>query len=66
MPDISGSELSKELLNIRADIPIILCTGYSAKISAEIAEKIGIADFFLKPFDTEKLLRSVRKVLNNR
>ncbi|KPJ98567.1 MAG: hypothetical protein AMJ60_07815 [Desulfobacterales bacterium SG8_35] len=64
MPEMSGSELSKQLLNIRPDIPIILCTGYSAKISAEIAEKIGIADYFLKPFDTEKLLRSVRKVLD--
>ncbi len=66
MPDISGLELSKELLNIKPDIPIILCTGYSAKISEEMAERIGIADYFLKPFDTEKLLRSVRKALDGR
>ncbi|KPK31350.1 MAG: hypothetical protein AMK70_12570, partial [Nitrospira bacterium SG8_35_1] len=64
MPDISGVELSKELLKIKPDIPIILCTGYSAKISEEMAERIGIADYFLKPFDTDKLLRSVRKVLD--
>jgi len=66
MPDISGSDLSKELLNLRPDIPIILCTGYSSKISAEMAKKLGIADYFLKPFDTAKLLSSVRKVLNSR
>jgi len=66
MPNLSGSELSAELLKIRPSIPIILCTGYSSKISDKIAKEIGIADYFLKPFDTEKLLRSVRKVLDKR
>jgi signal transduction histidine kinase/CheY-like chemotaxis protein len=66
MPDISGSELAVALLKIRPDLPIILCTGYSAKISPETAHELGITDYFLKPFDTEQLLRSVRKVLDSR
>jgi DNA-binding NtrC family response regulator len=65
MPNISGSELASALLKIRPDLPIILCTGYSSKISDEMAKKIGIADYFLKPFDTDKLLRSTRKVLDS-
>ena len=64
MPKMTGSDLSRALLKIRPDIPIIICTGYSSKISDAIAKKIGVADYFLKPFDTEKLVRSVRKVLD--
>jgi CheY-like chemotaxis protein len=66
MPNMSGSELASALLRTRPDLPIILCTGYSSKISDEMAKKIGIADYFLKPFDTEKLLRFVRKVLDSK
>jgi PAS domain S-box-containing protein len=66
MPNISGSELALELLTIRPDIPIILCTGYSSKISHSVAKKMGIAKYFLKPFDMEQLVRSVRKVLDGR
>ena len=66
MPNISGSELAVMLLTIKPDLPIILCTGYSSKISHTMAKKIGIADYFLKPFDMEQLVRSVRKVLDNR
>ncbi|MCK5227059.1 MAG: response regulator, partial [Desulfobulbaceae bacterium] len=42
MPHLTGAELAKEILQIRPDIPIILCTGYSAMISEEKAKKIGI------------------------
>ncbi len=66
MPNISGSELAAELLSIRPELPIILCTGYSARISKETAKKSGIADYFMKPFDTEQLLCSVRKVLDRK
>ena len=66
MPKLSGAEMAVELLKIRPDIPIILCTGYSSKISDDMAKEIGIADYFLKPFDTKKLAQSVRKVLDNR
>ena len=35
MPKLTGDKLAKELLCIRQDIPIILCTGYSQKITNE-------------------------------
>lgn len=66
MPKITGEQLSKELLAIRPDIPIILCTGYSAVIDAEKAKKIGIREFIMKPFDKEELANVVRSVLDGR
>ena len=64
MPNMSGAELAVELLKMRSDIPIILCTGYSSKISDQMAKEIGIADYFMKPFDTEQLAMIVRKTLD--
>jgi PAS domain S-box-containing protein len=66
MPKMTGAELSAALLKIMPDLPVILCTGYSSKISAATARKIGIADFSMKPFDMEQLVRTVRTVLDRR
>jgi PAS domain S-box-containing protein len=64
MPGISGEQLSKELLAIRADIPIIMCTGYSLDIDAEKAKNIGIKDYVMKPIDKKNLATIVRKALD--
>jgi CheY-like chemotaxis protein len=64
MPNMSGAELAVELLKIRPGIPIILCTGYSKKISEKEAKELGIREFLLKPFDRRQLAKSVRKVLD--
>jgi PAS domain S-box-containing protein len=66
MPKMTGAELSAALLKIKPALPIILCTGYSSRISDEMAKEIGIAAFFLKPFDMDQLVRSVRKVLDSK
>ena len=49
MPAMSGMQLARELLAIRPDIPIILCTGHSATVSPEKAKKAGIKEFLMKP-----------------
>lgn len=64
MPKITGSELAKDLLEVRPDIPIILCTGYSSVIDEEKAKKIGIRSFIMKPFETKDLAEAVRNVLD--
>jgi len=64
MPGITGAELSKELLKIRPDIPIILCTGFSELIDREKAEALGIQEFLMKPVGREDLAAAVRKVLD--
>ncbi len=64
MPGLTGAKLARELMDIRPDIPIILCTGFSDKISTEEAKAIGIRELLLKPLDTASLADKVRKVLN--
>ncbi|MBM9514033.1 chemotaxis protein CheB [Desulfogranum marinum] len=64
MPHLSGAELAKKALAIRADIPIILCTGHSAVIDEEQAKAIGIKAFLMKPTAREELLATIQEALN--
>ena len=64
MPEMSGAELAIELLKIRADIPIILCSGYSAMVSEEDAKRMGIREFCMKPMGMEQLANVARRVLD--
>jgi CheY-like chemotaxis protein len=66
MPEMTGDMLSREILRIRPDIPIILCTGYSEKITEEKAKAAGIREFIAKPLGTKKLANVIRKVLDQR
>jgi PAS domain S-box-containing protein len=64
MPNMTGDELAARLMKIRADIPVILCTGYSERISKEKAHEIGIKEFVLKPIVMRDMALTVRKVLD--
>lgn len=64
MPDMIGSDLSRHMMQIRPDIPIILCTGYSNLIDEHSAKALGIKEFILKPLNKEVIARLIRKVLN--
>ncbi len=64
MPNMSGDKLSVKLIDIRPDIPIILCTGYSAAISGEKAKQLGIKAFAYKPIASHDLARLVRRILD--
>ena len=64
MPNMTGDMLAKELMGIRSDIPIILCTGYSELITKEGAEAMGIRAFVMKPLVTRDLATTIRKVLD--
>ncbi len=66
MPNMTGEELAQRLLAIRPDLPIILCTGYSEKITPEKAHRLGIRDFILKPLSIEKLAAKVRALLDGK
>jgi len=65
MPDLTGDRLAAELMKIRSDIPVILFTGYSRKISGERAADIGIRAFAYKPVVKADLARTVRKALDS-
>jgi PAS domain S-box-containing protein len=64
MPNMTGEQLAGKLLEIRPDIPIIICTGYSSKMDAEKAKSIGVRAFMSKPYDNRELARTVRQVLD--
>ena len=65
MPELTGFELSKKLLAIRSDLPIILCTGHSDIVDAKKAKSIGIKDFLMKPLDIHTLTGSIQKMLGS-
>ena len=64
MPDMTGSDLARHMLQIRPGIPVILCTGYSSQISEEKAKSFGIKGFALKPLAKKNLAALIRKVLD--
>ncbi len=66
MPGMTGLELAKRLLQIRPDIPIILCTGYSTIISEDMAKAAGVREFALKPLAKRDITRLIRNVLDGR
>lgn len=66
MPKLNGANLSRELLKIRPDIPIILCTGFSEEIDSELAEAIGIRAFVLKPVSRQILIEIIRDILDRK
>jgi CheY-like chemotaxis protein len=65
MPNMTGEKLAAELIKIRPDIPIIMCTGFSEYITKEKAESMGIREFLLKPLVLKDLAQAVRRVLDH-
>jgi PAS domain S-box-containing protein len=64
MPDMTGEQLAKKLIDLRPDILIVLCTGYSSNIDAEKSKALGIKEFILKPIDLQELAITIRRVLD--
>lgn len=63
MPHMTGAELSREILKIRRDIPIILCTGFSEMIDEYRAREIGIKAYLMKPVTLRDLALAIQKAL---
>jgi PAS domain S-box-containing protein len=64
MPEMTGVQLASELLSIRPDIPIVLCTGFSHTASEESTRAAGIKGFAMKPLTKQEIATVVRKVLD--
>ena len=63
MPAMNGEELSRRLIRLRADIPIILCSGYSDLISEEKRLFSGIKGILSKPFTMGELSQKIQDTL---
>ncbi len=66
MPFVPGDRLAREILSLRPDIPVMLCTGFSDKITEEAAMEMGIKKYIEKPIDKRELARAVRSLLDAR
>ena len=66
MPNVTGAELIPQVLSLRDNIPIILCTGYSELIDERIAKNIGAKSFLSKPVDMNQLLDTMRNLLEHK
>ncbi len=66
MPNMPGDKLSAELIKIRPDIPILICTGFSEKMTEEKVASMGIKDFILKPIVMKDLAGKIRGVLDEK
>jgi len=64
MPELTGIDLAKELLALRPEMPIIMCTGFSDLVDADSAQAAGIKAFALKPLTKKEIARTIRKVLD--
>jgi len=63
MPGLTGLELSSRIKTIRADIPIVLFTGYSELVSREAATAAGIDEYCMKPISMRHLSMLMLKFL---
>ena len=63
MPEINGTQLAEEILNLRPDIPIILMTGYDEDISQAKAMGLGIREYIEKPFTEKMISHAIQRLL---
>jgi two-component system, cell cycle sensor histidine kinase and response regulator CckA len=55
MPGITGDILARAARDIRADLPVVVCTGYSEHYQVEDAARDGVRAFLTKPIDRNAL-----------
>ncbi len=64
MPVMSGLQLAKEMLRLRPDLPILICTGFSEQIDRQRIEALGIRGLLMKPLLSRELAQEVRTLLD--
>jgi len=63
MPELTGVDLAKALLEMRPDLPIILCTGFSDQVNEKTLRSIGVRGLLLKPLTIHELAHAVRMAI---
>lgn len=65
MPELTGEDLAREVLQRQPSFPIIVCTGHSASFTEDKARAMGIKKYVLKPVLGDELMDAVRDVLGS-
>ncbi|MCG6882001.1 MAG: PAS domain S-box protein [Deltaproteobacteria bacterium] len=66
MPRMAGDRLAAQVLEIRPHMPVIICTGYSERMSEKKAEALGVRKYIEKPIELRKLASALREVLDEK
>ena len=64
MPKMPGDKLAVELIKIRPDIPVLLCTGFSEAMTEEKIKSLGIKALLMKPIVMKDLALKIREILD--
>ncbi len=64
MPNMTGDQLAVEMMKVRSNIPILMCTGFSQQMTDKKAQALGIRGLLMKPLVIEDLSLIIRKVLD--
>jgi len=65
MPQMTGDKLAQEIMTVRPDMPVILCSGFSDLINEESARALGIKGYITKPVTVQSFATIVRKTLDD-
>lgn len=63
MPGVDGMAVIREARRLKADLPVIIITGYSTEASAIEAVNLGVSGYLTKPFRVPKVLATAAKAL---
>lgn len=63
MPDLTGTELAARILELRPEMPIILVTGYSERVTPESAKQAGIREYIMKPLVLSELGEAISRAV---
>jgi len=66
LPDMNGLDVLAGIKKINPHIPVIFMTGYGSETISIKAFKLGIADYFIKPFDPKSLVDKVIEIIGER
>lgn len=64
MPGMTGDQLAAHILQHRPDTPVIICTGFSKRVSPEKISSLGVRALLMKPVTVQELSRTIRDVLD--
>jgi DNA-binding NtrC family response regulator len=64
MPRLPGMELAKKIMEIRKDIPVLLCTGTKSDLLVEQAKAAGIIEVLQKPIPMKTLIKAINTILS--
>jgi PAS domain S-box-containing protein len=65
MPQMTGDVFAQKALQVRPDIPIIVCTGHSTLLDTDRAKSLGIKALLIKSIEGDRLAMEVRKAIGS-